>query len=172
MACRSDASERHGSDLATVLDVGSVAGGDPGSACRAMRRHLRCLCRFDDRDAPRVAGGHVAFRHATNPTENRSQACTRGATTIALTNFSRSPVMEVAHMTLVTAARPMRFPTGARLPDRRTRGDRLPVQRRHADLARPVRRCAPTDPSSGARPLEPAELAAHRGAHTAVDEAV
>jgi len=29
-----------------------------------------------------------------------------------------------------------------------------------------------TDPSSGARPLEPAELAAHRGAHTAVDEAV
>lgn len=42
-----------------------------------------------------------------------TQARARGATTIALTNFSRSPLTDVADITLLTAARETRFRSGA-----------------------------------------------------------
>lgn len=49
----------------------------------------------------------------TDTIEYLSQARARGATTIALTNFSRSPLTDVADITLLTAARETRFRSGA-----------------------------------------------------------
>lgn len=58
----------------------------------------------------------VAVSHSgttTDTVEYLSQARARGATTIALTNFSRSPLTDVADITLLTAARETRFRSGA-----------------------------------------------------------
>lgn len=58
----------------------------------------------------------VAVSHSgttTDTVEYLSQARARGATTIALTNFSRSHLTDVADITLLTAARETRFRSGA-----------------------------------------------------------
>ena len=64
-----------------------------------------------DRKCVAVAVSHSGT--TTDTVEYLSQAHGRGATTIAVTNFSRSPLTEAADITLLTAARETRFRSGA-----------------------------------------------------------
>ncbi len=62
--------------------------------------------------------------------EALEEAAKHGATTVAVTNFPRSPLAQTADLVLTTAARETTYRSGAMAsPDRATDRDRLPVHR-------------------------------------------